>query len=268
MQNEHIIYAKQPTRRCGCDEDAGYIPSLGNTSCVKRKEVSNHTNSTDNYTIATDDYWKCPMHAFIKPEATSSTECYCPSGSDLRAPTWSNDTRECAQCGAGAWASANSTCQTCYPDSWSLPGTPDQKFCLCNPGFYADYSYVEESSDDSGWLNPWGNGSNVSACGNETDESDCGNESIGESDWDNETASDSSKPALKNQSGTCARVRGTVVRPCVPCPRFSNTTGSNASSIWDCKCNPSYVQVRCCWFLMRCLTGHNGLTLLCISARV
>jgi hypothetical protein len=35
---------------------------------------------------------------------------------------------------------------------------------------------------------------------------------------------------------TCASVTSTFPKPCVPCPKFSNTSLPNASSIWDCEC--------------------------------
>jgi hypothetical protein len=43
--------------------------------------------------------------------------------------------------------------------------------------------------------------------------------------------------------GQCAQVRGTDASPCVRCPKFSNTTAPNASSLWDCTCNPGYVRI-------------------------
>jgi hypothetical protein len=45
------------------------------------------------------------------------------------------------------------------------------------------------------------------------------------------------------ESQCAASVRGTKARPCVPCPKFSNTTDPNATSIWDCVCYPSYVRI-------------------------
>jgi hypothetical protein len=35
---------------------------------------------------------------------------------------------------------------------------------------------------------------------------------------------------------TCASATSTFPKPCVPCPKFSNTSLPNASSIWDCEC--------------------------------
>jgi hypothetical protein len=48
--------------------------------------------------------------------------------------------------------------------------------------------------------------------------------------------------SVSKEQDHCSPVRGTEASPCVPCPKFSNTTGA-ATSIWDCKCNPSYVQI-------------------------
>ncbi len=116
---------------CGCDEAAGYLPSIGNGSCVKKGDLGTYLIE-DAPSDADDKYGVCVKRAFTEPESDSPDDCYCPTGSDLRVTAWSNATQECSRCGAGSWAIANSTCQTCFPDSWSLPGTPDRQYCLCN----------------------------------------------------------------------------------------------------------------------------------------
>ncbi len=174
-----------------CECGNGYIPSPGNGSCVKAGDIGT-------YMPAEGNYQACPKNAWTQEGATTLDECYCASGSNMLTTSWSNSTTECAQCGAGLWSDVNSTCDACYPNSWSLPGTVVQSNCLCNPGFYMDV--------DSQQVN-------------------------------------GTSPNMVKHAGRCAGLRGSKASPCVQCPKFSNTSEANASSIWDCTCNPSYVRI-------------------------
>jgi hypothetical protein len=211
---------------CACVE--GYIPSPGNGSCVKAGEIGTYMPAFQNGTNGTsegEDYDACPKGAWTLEGAASLEECYCASGSHMRVTSWSNSTQECGQCGAGLWSNVNSTCETCYPNSWSLPGTVRSSNCLCNPGFYMDVDALQKLRASANKNVPF----NASAGGN-----------MSSNVSDAEENMPPSGPV--EEPNQCASVRGTEASPCVSCPRFSNTSGA-ATSIWDCKCNPSYVRV-------------------------
>ncbi len=135
---------------CVCNQVAGYIPSVGNASCVKAGELGT-------YTPADGVVEACPKLAWTPEGATSKADCYCPSGSNLRVTSWSNATEECSQCGAGLFSNVNSSCMTCHFNSWSLPGTIKQSNCLCNPGFYMDMEALQQGQLDADEANSNGN---------------------------------------------------------------------------------------------------------------
>jgi hypothetical protein len=181
---------------CVCAQ--GLLPTTANSSCVE-------PGGFETYTPPTGKPRACPFRALAYPDSTSAVDCFCPPGHEYRntSALFGEASQACVRCEAGSFAYMNSTCQACWNNSWSLPGTVNVSNCLCNMGFYHDVR-----------VEAWLNGSNTSLNSYNVGEDQC-----------------------------TTRVRGTPDNPCMQCPLNSNTSSAGARSIWDCKCNPSHIKI-------------------------
>jgi hypothetical protein len=240
---------------CVCPK--GYITAAANASCVEAGGIGSYTSPSGRVNA-------CPPNALSFRGAKTANDCFCGPGFEYQdlssllvvsgrsnsstaintsySLSYSNssssssmtlDARECVKCNAGLWSFVNRSCQKCFNNSWSLPGTTNSSNCLCNVGFYYDSVPITISPKTH-------NSTNGSKGCNVSNSSSCKTSiSSGSSNTDNS----SSLLVLGADTACKVRVRGTPDNPCVPCPPFSNTSTAGAKSISDCKCLPSYVKV-------------------------
>ncbi len=150
----------------------------------------------------------------------------------------------------GTYMPVEGVYEACPKGAWAHAGATSVDECVCPPGMRMHVPSWSNSTRECVQCGPasWAN-ENATECNTcypnswslpgAGDQSHCmcSPRFYRASQHDNQTSFDG------DESIGCARARGTEADPCAPCPRFSNTTAPNATSIWDCTCNPSYVQV-------------------------